>query len=113
MTIKGLTKREYFKQYYEQHKEFALAYQKDYNETHKQQKRDYDKIHMNKRNHETPQKTVYATRLALRKIPLKECCEVCGSTENLERHHFDYSKPLEILCVCRNCHAKIHSILRE
>lgn len=35
---------------------------------------------------------------------IKECCEVCGSKENLELHHPDYSKPLEVITLCRKCH---------
>ncbi len=35
-------------------------------------------------------------------------CEVCGAQTKLHAHHEDYSKPLEVLWVCINCHAKIH-----
>jgi hypothetical protein len=36
------------------------------------------------------------------------CCEVCGSTENLERHHEDYSKPSDVKVLCTSCHKKLH-----
>jgi len=39
--------------------------------------------------------------------PLAPCCSKCGSTENLEHHHPDYSKPLEYVTLCRHCHRKI------
>jgi len=48
-----------------------------------------------------------------RRIPLKESCEICGSTENLEHHHPDYSKPREVQTLCIICHGKIHSIERR
>jgi hypothetical protein len=32
------------------------------------------------------------------------CCE-CGK-EPTEAHHTDYSKPLNVVFLCRNCHAK-------
>ncbi len=35
-------------------------------------------------------------------------CTKCGSTENLERHHEDYAKPLEFIVFCRKCHRKYH-----
>lgn len=35
---------------------------------------------------------------------LKQPCEVCGSTENIEAHHKDYSKPLEINWLCVTHH---------
>lgn len=38
-------------------------------------------------------------------IPLGNKCEKCGSIENLERHHPDYGKPLEIMTLCRKCHS--------
>lgn len=43
---------------------------------------------------------VYARRYA----PLKDKCEQCGSIENLQRHHFDYSKPLDVITLCKKCH---------
>jgi hypothetical protein len=33
-------------------------------------------------------------------------CEKCSSSKNLVRHHPDYNKPLEIITLCRKCHAK-------
>ena len=35
-------------------------------------------------------------------------CSVCGSTENLDAHHEDYSKPLNVVWLCRTHHARLH-----
>jgi len=35
-------------------------------------------------------------------------CERCGITCTTHGHHPDYSKPLEVVWVCRKCHAKEH-----
>ena len=43
-----------------------------------------------------------------RNIRLGSQCEVCGAKENLVKHHPDYSKPLEVLTLCRLCHKKVH-----
>jgi len=35
-------------------------------------------------------------------------CAMCGiETSELEAHHDDYSKPLEVQWICRKCHRKI------
>jgi hypothetical protein len=53
---------------------------------------------------------VKAQRNASRDLPIDSICFRCGSVENLERHHPDYSKPLIIVTVCRSCHMKIHGL---
>jgi hypothetical protein len=34
------------------------------------------------------------------------CCSVCGSACKPDAHHEDYSKPLEVVWLCRKCHGK-------
>lgn len=43
---------------------------------------------------------------------LKSTCEKCGE-EKTEAHHRDYSKPLEVMWLCRVHHAEIHREERE
>jgi ribosome-binding protein aMBF1 (putative translation factor) len=50
--------------------------------------------------------------LARRQVPLADVCELCGSKAH-ERHHEDYSRPLLVMHVCRNCHVKIHKERRN
>jgi hypothetical protein len=38
-------------------------------------------------------------------------CSICRSSEWIEAHHSDYSKPLEVLWVCKKCHNAIHKRL--
>jgi len=35
-------------------------------------------------------------------------CEICGRTENIEAHHDDYSKLLEVRWLCREHHLWVH-----
>lgn len=41
------------------------------------------------------------------KIPKGQICEDCNISSATERHHKDYSKPLEVRFLCRNCHNKL------
>jgi hypothetical protein len=45
---------------------------------------------------------VQSGRLARR--PCVECC----STDGVEGHHEDYSKPLDVIWLCRTCHRALH-----
>ncbi len=42
-----------------------------------------------------------------------ESCEQCGSTENIDAHHDDYSKPLEVRWLCRSHHKRLHTELKR
>ena len=37
------------------------------------------------------------------KIPKNQICQICNKNLAVERHHDDYSKPLEITFVCKKC----------
>jgi endogenous inhibitor of DNA gyrase (YacG/DUF329 family) len=50
---------------------------------------------------------VMARIKAQREIPI-ERCESCGSDQNIDRHHDDYSKPLDVRFLCRPCHTREH-----
>jgi hypothetical protein len=41
------------------------------------------------------------------------CCEKCGSIENLNKHHPDYSRPDYVITLCASCHHKIHMVVPE
>lgn len=43
------------------------------------------------------------------KKPLK--CSSCNKKTNLDGHHDDYRKALDVMWVCRSCHADIHKEL--
>ncbi len=58
----------------------------------------------------------HGARLAVRvavntgKLIKPDACIVCGSGKDLEGHHEDYTKPLEVAWLCRDCHASYHAI---
>ena len=49
----------------------------------------------------------FSRMLYVRGILEKTDCKRCGSKKNLERHHHDYSKPREIVWLCKDCHQKV------
>ena len=49
-----------------------------------------------------------ARNMARRNIPLKESCDICHSTNNLQRHHWRYDKPLLVNTFCVTCHKIQH-----
>jgi len=42
----------------------------------------------------------------------KQDCSDCGSPQS-EMHHPDYSKPLLVVWLCRQCHLQRHKVSRE
>ena len=43
----------------------------------------------------------------------KKPCEICGSISNLNAHHDDYDKPLDIRWLCSKHHAEWHKLNGE
>jgi hypothetical protein len=37
--------------------------------------------------------------------------QLCACGNNAEMHHEDYTKPLDVLWICRPCHLKLHGVI--
>lgn len=44
------------------------------------------------------------------KLVAPQTCEMCGGPGLFEKHHDDYSKPLEVRWLCRVCHHKLSRV---
>lgn len=66
-----------------------------------------EKIYLSWNSYSSEQKQ-RVEAIAQKNVPLGSECFLCGSTENLCRHHQDYSKPLEIITVCTHHHNSVH-----
>lgn len=45
-------------------------------------------------------------------ISIQGTCLICQTHTTLLGHHKDYSKPLELDILCKNCHSKVHTLFR-
>lgn len=50
----------------------------------------------------------YLNSLIRKGLIKREGCYICGEMENVEAHHDDYSKPLEVEWLCKKHHAEHH-----
>ena len=103
--------RQYMKEYYERNKVAILLRQDEY-------QRQYSKTEIGKRNKNANVKQMalkypekYMARYKLRNAVRlghiqKKPCEVCGSL-NVESHHDDYSKPLDVRWFCHQHHREL------
>ena len=83
--------RQYTREYYQQHKKEAKEYNRRYRKNNREKKTAHDRVK-------------YALRTG--KIKKQPCA--CGCKE-VEAHHGDYSRPLEVEWICVPCHNKLHS----
>lgn len=54
-----------------------------------------------------------ARAIRIGKITKPNQCERCDSTEHIHGHHEDYSKPLDVVWLCPDCHGKRHAEIRN
>lgn len=40
-------------------------------------------------------------------------CERCGTKKRIRAHHEDYTKPLDVIWLCRKCHGERHREINE
>lgn len=103
-------KQDFQRNYYWKNRQKITIKRKEYNATekNKENRRKYyqeNKEKLKKQN-DAHKMVSYAVKLGLIKKPEK--CEKCLEIyPNLDGHHNDYDKPLEVLWICRKCHRKI------
>ena len=112
------------KEYYQKHKEEIdksnkIYYQKHRTECLKNGRLRYEKNTENIKKYtsewrkmrqqsrklwKSDDKILYAQGTARYYIKLKPYCEICGTSENRGRHHWNYEKPLMVSTLCKECH---------
>jgi hypothetical protein len=62
-------------------------------------------------DHVITERKALAAKNAGKLVP--EPCESCGSSIDIEMHHDDYSRPLQVRWMCTICHGRYHANLRK
>ena len=89
----------YFKQYYYQNTQKKLEIDKRWRLRNPDRMNCYNELrkHLKKNLISRPKK-----------------CTMCGQESNkIQSHHYDYSKPLEVIWICFSCHLHIHKKIRK
>lgn len=66
------------------------------------------KVNEHSREYMQYKKKERKARNAARYIPINLCCDICGETKHLTKHHWRYDKPLLIATLCKSCHDAQH-----
>ena len=107
--------REYHKRLYKEKKEIINKRNNDYYEKTKSNTETQNRFVKNAQKYRDRHPEKHRVRAhAAWKISLKDkICEICKKNDATERHHKDYSKPLEVKLLCKPCHTKIHTKITE
>ncbi len=98
------------RKYNQQNKESILKKKKEWNKKNPEKVEKARKKHLVKNKFKRTAETRASRNI---KISKGQLCEICKGRKATQRHHEDYSKPLEIMFVCGNCHRSIHILLRD
>jgi len=112
-------KSEYNKQHYlnntEKYKEKAMTLYNKNKDTEEYKLKHVININRDRKNHPKEYKARAMVHNDKIKNPHKysNSCSICNSSENVEYHHEDYDKPLEVIPLCREHHRDLHYQIKE
>jgi ribosomal protein S27AE len=94
---------------YRAKREEILLYQKEYLKSDKAKESGYKKARAWAARNPEKRKAHELVKAAIRKGDLKKLlCSQCGNRKSLA-HHQDYSRPLDVTWLCRECHRREHA----
>ena len=112
-------KNKYLKQWRLNNREKILGYRKQFAKNNPNYIRDWFRNNIKKasiifkRYYGKNKNKHKAQAIANRAYPISQICSVFGCNEIGERHHPDYSKPLEIIWLCRKHHKELHRSFKK
>lgn len=82
------------------------------NECHAQYMREWRKTHRLSGEPRLKAITRAKTKMLVRRGKLiKQPCAICGCINNIEAHHEDYTKPMQVIWLCVEHHRKHHATM--
>lgn len=103
---------ESFRSWRKRHRELDTERTREYHETNKTKPGYYEKRREQHRKTlaKYPEKQKARELAHKHKAEIKKTsCENCGAKENLHMHHPDYTKPIDVITLCRQCHVDVHA----
>ena len=97
-----MTEHEKYQRYKKTHKKLRIKNKGKYNFA----------LAVKKYSLKNPEKIKAKDKSKYIKIPEGTLCIKCEIRLAKQRHHEDYSKPLEVIFVCRDCHAELDRLRR-
>lgn len=106
------------KEYYEAHKETIKQRSrerlKNLSQEQKQQRVERVKEFRHKNREKATAWSAVGNAILRGELEKPSYCELCGvSGMKIHAHHEDYSKPLEVLWLCHDCHMSLHSRIKH
>jgi len=92
----------------EERKKQKLIYSKKYIKLYPERKLATMKAYRTRNPEKYAAHTIINNAIKTGNIKKPDCCSVCSKETVVEGHHHDYSKPLEVIWVCSQCHKDIH-----
>lgn len=89
------------------------AYCRKWNNEHADDRREYLREYRIAHPERMRAQGIVNTRISRGKLTKPMACEVCGKVGRVEAHHADYSKPLDVMWVCKKCHYILDKKRRE
>lgn len=99
--------REYQRLWARENRDKRLVYERAWNEAHREERRAIGKRARYKDPEKYRAQNTLARGVRAGKV-VRGTCEVCGTPDDVQGHHDDYTKPLDVRWLCRQHHMELH-----
>jgi hypothetical protein len=90
-----------------------IEYQSNWREQNPEWVAEYSRLWIEKNPEKQKAHFLLTSAVRRGKVAKPDKCETCASSENIQGHHSDYTKPYDVNWLCASCHNKEHGRLRR